>query len=128
MEYNLYGFNTGGGTQGTSPPEETSDIRQDMLYLIHFYTFDRLRDEATMQRYRRVVEDCLFALTKAYKKTEGSGQAQAQGIKAETVGPHRIEYFGSNEEASRRSKEVDEYAKIIRVYFGHTGLMYRGVR
>lgn len=95
--------------------------------LIDYYTFNRIDyDDPEM---KSLVDECIAQLNRLDEDLKNKvAQLDSDGKKSESVGSHKVEYLTLDLDklASLERKNESRVYKIIKVYFGHTGLMYRG--
>lgn len=96
--------------------------------LIDYYTFNRIDyDDPEM---KSLVDECIAQLMILDEdiKTKMT-QFDSGGKKSESIGSQKVEYLTLDADQIRRleASNNSKIYKIIKVYFGHTGLMYRGV-
>lgn len=95
--------------------------------LINYYTFNKI--DYSDENMKSLVDECIDELIKLdedlKKKVE---QFDSGGKKSESVGSHKVDYLTLDIDQLRRyeNQNNNKIYKIIKVYFGHTGLMYRG--
>lgn len=102
-------------------------MREFYKRLIDYYTFNRI--DYTNEKMRSLVDECINELIKLdedlKKKAE---QFDSGGKKSESVGSHKVDYLALDFDQLRRfeNQNNSKIYKIIKIYFAHTGLMYRG--
>lgn len=96
--------------------------------LIDYYTFNRI--DYSDENMKSLVDECIAQLIALDEDLKNKvAKYDSDGKKSESIGSQKVEYLTldidkiANLERSNESKVY----KIIKVYFGHTGLMYRGV-
>lgn len=95
--------------------------------LIHYCTFERIDLGDTEQKKR--FDDTLEALVRYRMDLENElNTAGNGGVKSETVGTQKVEYhsIGYAEKLSLKDLSKTKEYQIIKSFWGHTGLMYRG--
>lgn len=108
--------------------EFTKQVRCGIV-LLNYYTFERIdyNDLALRQK----AEDCLLELVELYEDNKKllDNYGQSQGIKSETVGDLKEEYLTASLDEQRKLESglQKKQLSIIKMYFGLSGLMYRGV-
>lgn len=90
--------------------------------LIDYYTFERPKDDD------RVLECINELINLDLKDEEKLKNYKTDGIKSETVGSQRVEYqvYSLDEVRKLYNIKTKRIYSIIKSYFAHTGLMYRG--
>lgn len=103
-------------------------MREFYKRLIDYYTFNRI--DYSDKNMKSLVEECIAQLIALDEDLKNKvAKYDSDGKKSESIGSQKVEYLTldidkiANLERSNESKIY----KIIKVYFGHTGLMYRGV-
>ena len=91
--------------------------------LINYYTFDRI--DINNEDHVSRKEECIVELID-YDYNNHLEDAEVGNIKSETVGGHRVDYNVTSNLEKESYRDAQKY-EIIKKYFGHTGLMYRGV-
>lgn len=91
---------------------------------INYYTFGRLDYKRDKER----IEECFIVCFEAIKSDMVMHDDKDENIKSEVVGDLRIEYYVPQITELNQiynAKESKIY-RIIKLYFAHTGLMYKG--
>lgn len=91
---------------------------------INYYTFGRLDYERDKDR----IEECFIVCFEAIKSDMAMHDDKDKNIKSESVGDLKIEYYVPQITELNQiynAKESKIY-RIIKLYFAHTGLMYKG--
>ena len=96
--------------------------------LIDYYTFNRI--DYSDENMKSLVDECIAQLMKLDEDLNKKVKKyDSDGKKSESIGSQKVEYLTIDIDkiASLERKNESKIYKIIKVYFGHTGLMYRGV-
>lgn len=92
---------------------------------INYYTFGRLDYKRDKER----IEECFIVCFEAIKSDMAMhDENEEKNIKSESVGDLRIEYYVPQITELNQIYNTNESKiyRIIKLYFAHTGLMYKG--
>lgn len=95
--------------------------------LIDYYTFNRI--DYSDPNMKSLVDECIQELINLDEKLKDKiSRYDSDGKKSESVGSQKVEYLALDIDkiANIEKENKSKIYKIIKVYFGHTGLMYRG--
>lgn len=95
--------------------------------LIDYYTFNRI--DYTDPKMKSLVDECIQELINLDEKLKDKiDRYDSDGKKSESIGSQKVEYLTLDIDkiGNLERKNESKIYKIIKVYFGHTGLMYRG--
>lgn len=95
--------------------------------LIDYYTFNRI--DYSDEKMKSLVDECIKELSNLDKKLDDTvNQFDSGGKKSESIGSQKVEYLTVDIDKIAKLERANnsKVYKIIKVYFGHTGLMYRG--
>ncbi len=95
--------------------------------LIDYYTFNRIDYSDT--NMKSLVDECIQELINLDEDLKNKvAKYDSDGKKSESIGSQKVEYLTLDIDkiASLERRNESKIYKIIKVYFGHTGLMYRG--
>lgn len=120
MDHNRF-LELGGNTE--IPQAYFSANLKAIERLINYYTFERIDLNNQDQVSRK--EECIVELID-YGYSNYLEDAEVGNIKSETVGGHRVDYNVTSNLERESYRDAQRY-EIIKKYFAHTGLMYRGV-
>lgn len=97
-------------------------------------TFDRLVDEALLNRFKEKIQKCCCALSELlFKKNSADRMLNAENMPetSETIGAYSVEFANPYDYVKEISLSDSDFRKILRgtalQYLGNTGLMFRGV-
>lgn len=90
--------------------------------LINYYTFDRI--DINNEEHVSRKEECIVELMQFDYQNKVNDDENGN-IKSESVGSHRVDYNVQSVSEKEAQRDSEKY-EIIKKYFGHTGLMYRG--
>ena len=116
------------------PEADFAGLERQARRFVDYCTFNRIDEDRLSLSVVDDIKDAVCALM-AYSFTEAQDKADQMAdrrVSSETVGGHTVSYKYGDEIANRyrQAYEKDgqsELYKIVKVYLGHTGLMYRGV-
>lgn len=108
VDYDYYKTDYGGEK---ATEENFKRFEMQARTVLNYYTFDRI-EEAT--------EEVKMALCELIDKMIDYSANDGREIKSETVGSFSRTF------KDNPMSEMASYQKIIKLYLGHTGLMYRG--
>lgn len=102
-------------------------MKQFYKRLIDYYTFNRI--DYSDENMKSLVDECIAQLIALDEDLKNKvAKYDSDGKKSESIGSQKIEYLTLDIDkiANLERKNNSKIYKIIKVYFGHTGLMYRG--
>ncbi|MDU5099720.1 MAG: hypothetical protein E6249_04545 [Peptoniphilus grossensis] len=103
-------------------------MKQFYKRLIDYYTFNRI--DYSDENMKSLVDECIAQLIALDEDLKNKvAKYDSDGKKSESIGSQKVEYLTLDIDkiANLERKNNSKIYKIIKVYFGHTGLMYRGV-
>lgn len=103
-------------------------MREFYKRLIDYYTFNRI--DYSDENMKSLVDECIAQLMSLDENLKDKvAKFDSDGKKSESIGSQKVEYLTLDIDkiASLERRNESKIYKIIKVYFGHTGLMYRGV-
>lgn len=97
-------------------------------------TFDRLVDEALLNRFKEKIQKCCCALSELFfRRCSADKLLDAENAieTSETIGAYSVSFANPYDYVKEISLSDSDFKKILRStalqYLGNTGLMYRGV-
>lgn len=125
MEYLTYDRFIQLGGSDTLPLADFKRLQLKYGVMIDYYTFGRI--DHKKGTYKDLVESCIVEMITEQSKAKWNGKdAESKGVKSETVGDYSVTYQ-SVEDVEKIENALDRtLIEIVRKYFLHTGLMYRG--
>lgn len=110
--------------------EDFDRFIDDAERIIHFYTFSRIEkmkmdDHFSGDIYEKF-KSCAISLMKMLKRIDEKKLDDKKGIASERVGDYSVSFDTGflNDLTGFKNREC---YLIVREYFAHTGLMYRGI-
>ena len=109
------------GGNSEIPQAVFTNREAEYISWINYYTFDRINylDPVMIERVNR-------NLVELINKSHSDELERKSNIKSESVGSHRVDYTVEDNKTYNARLDAETY-DIIRKYWAHTGLMYRGV-
>ncbi len=97
-------------------------------------TFDRLADEALLNRFKEKIQKCCCALSELFfRRCSADKLLDAENAveTSETIGAYSVHFANPYDYVKEISLSDSDFRKILRStalqYLGNTGLMFRGV-
>lgn len=97
-------------------------------------TFDRLADEALLNRFKEKIQKCCCALSELFfRRCSADKLLDAENAveTSETIGAYSVHFANPYDYVKEISLSDSDFKKILRStalqYLGNTGLMFRGV-
>lgn len=97
-------------------------------------TFDRLVDEALLNRFKEKIQKCCCALSELFfRRCSADKLLDAENAveTSETIGAYSVSFANPYDYIQEVSMSDSDFRKILRgtalQYLGNTGLMFRGV-